>query len=176
MAMYELDGVKPTLPESGQCWIAGSAEVMGNVILRENASVWYGCVLRGDNDPIIIGENSNIQDLTVIHTDIGAPVTIGANVTVGHRVILHGCEIGDDTLIGMGSTILNRVKIGKNCIIGANALISEGKEIPDNSLVMGAPGKVVKEVSPQQVQMIRMSAMHYVENWQKHRAKMKKID
>jgi carbonic anhydrase/acetyltransferase-like protein (isoleucine patch superfamily) len=176
MAMYELDGVKPTLPESGQCWIAGSAEVMGNVILRENASVWYGCVLRGDNDPIVIGENSNIQDLTVIHTDIGAPVTIGANVTVGHRVILHGCEIGDDTLIGMGSTILNRVKIGKNCIIGANALISEGKEIPDNSLVMGAPGKVVKEVSPQQVQMIRMSAMHYVENWQKHRAKMKKID
>ena len=176
MAMYELDGVRPTLPEGGQCWIAGSAEVMGNVILHKNASVWYGCVLRGDNDPIIIGENSNIQDLTVIHTDIGAPVTIGANVTVGHRVIMHGCEIGDDTLIDMGSTNLNRVKIGKNCIIGANALISEGKEIPDNSLVMGAPGKVVKEVSPQQVQMIRMSAMHYVENWKKHAAGMKKID
>lgn len=175
MAMYEVDGVRPTLPGSGKYWIAGSAEVMGNVILRENASVWYGCVLRGDNDPITIGENSNIQDLTVIHTDIGAPVTIGANVTVGHRVILHGCEIGDDTLIGMGSTILNRVKIGKNCIIGANALIAEGKEIPDNSLVMGAPGKVIKDVSPQQIQMIRMSALHYVENWQKHKAKTVKI-
>jgi carbonic anhydrase/acetyltransferase-like protein (isoleucine patch superfamily) len=175
MAMYEVDGVRPTLPASGKYWIAGSAEVMGNVILQENASVWYGCVLRGDNDPITIGANSNIQDLTVIHTDIGAPVTIGANVTVGHRVILHGCEIGDDTLIGMGSTILNRVKIGKNCIIGANALIAEGKEIPDNSLVMGAPGKVIKDVSPQQIQMIRMSALHYVENWQKHQAKTVKI-
>lgn len=175
MAMYEVDGVRPTLPASGKYWIAGSAEVMGNVILRENASVWYGCVLRGDNDPITIGENSNIQDLTVIHTDIGAPVTIGANVTVGHRVILHGCQIGDDTLIGMGSTILNRVKIGRKCIIGANALIAEGKEIPDNSLVMGAPGKVIKDVTPQQIQMIRMSALHYVENWQKHQSKVVKV-
>lgn len=176
MATYELDGVRPTLATGGQCWIAGSAEVMGNVILHKNASVWYGCVLRGDNDPITIGENSNIQDLSVIHTDIGAPVSIGSNVTVGHRVILHGCDIGDDTLIGMGSTILNRAKIGKNCIIGANTLISEGKEIPDNSLVMGSPGKVVKELTPQQVQMIRMSAFHYVENWQKHAAKLKKLD
>jgi carbonic anhydrase/acetyltransferase-like protein (isoleucine patch superfamily) len=176
MAMYELDGVRPSLPESGNYWIAGSAEVMGNVILRENASVWYGCVLRGDNDPITIGENTNIQDLSVIHTDIGAPVTIGKNVTVGHRVILHGCEIGDDTLIGMGSTILNRVKIGRNCLIGANTLIAEGKEIPDNSLVMGAPGKVVKEVSDLQLQIIRMSAHHYVENWQRHRAGMKRVE
>ncbi len=175
MAIYEIGGVRPTLPADGRYWIAGSAEVMGNVVLKANASVWYGCVLRGDNDPITIGENSNIQDLTVIHTDIGAPVTIGANVTVGHRVILHGCEIGDDTLIGMGSTLLNRVKIGKNCIIGANALIAEGKEIPDNSLVMGAPGKVIKDVSPQQIQMIRMSALHYVENWHKHQAKAVKI-
>ena len=176
MAIYEVDGVRPRLPESGKYWIAGSAEVMGNVILKENASVWYGCVLRGDNDPITIGENTNIQDLTVIHTDIGAPVTIGANVTVGHRVILHGCTIGDDTLIGMGSTILNRVTIGKNCIIGANALIPEGKEIPDNSLVMGAPGKVVKDVSETQLQIIRMSAHHYVENWQRHKAGAKRID
>ena len=175
MALYKIDGEGPELPASGNCWVAESAEVMGRVVLKENASVWYGCVLRGDNDPIIIGENTNIQDLTVIHTDIGAPVTIGANVTVGHRVILHGCEIGDDTLIGMGSTILNRVKIGKNCIIGANALISEGKAIPHTSLVMGAPGKVVKEVSAPQIQMIRMSALHYVENWQKHAAQVKKI-
>lgn len=175
MAIYEIGGVKPELPASGRFWIAASAEVMGNVVLRENASVWYGCVLRGDNDPITIGENTNVQDLTVIHTDIGAPVTIGANVTIGHRVILHGCEIGDDTLIGMGSTILNRVKIGRNCIIGANTLISEGREIPDNSLVMGSPGKVVKEVSAPQAQMIRMSALHYVENWQQHAAQLKKI-
>lgn len=175
MAIYELDGVRPTLPGSGNCWIAPSAEVMGDVILKENASVWYGCVLRGDNDPIIIGENTNVQDLSVIHTDIGAPVTIGANVTIGHRVILHGCEIGDDTLIGMGSTILNRVRIGRNCIIGANALIPEGKEIPDNSLVMGAPGKVVKDVSEPQVQVIQMSAHHYVENWKRHKAGMKLI-
>lgn len=175
MAIYELDGVRPTLPQSGNFWIAPSAEVMGNVILKENASVWYGCVLRGDNDPIIIGENTNVQDLSVIHTDIGAPVTIGANVTIGHRVILHGCEIGDDTLIGMGSTILNRVRIGRNCIIGANALIPEGKEIPDNSLVMGAPGKVIKDVSEMQLQVIKMSAHHYVENWQRHKAGMKLI-
>lgn len=176
MAIFQLDGVRPTLPESGEFWIAGSAEVMGNVILKENASVWYGCVLRGDNDPITIGENTNIQDLTVIHTDIGAPVTIGANVTVGHRVILHGCEIGDDTLIGMGSTILNRVKIGRNCIIGANALIPEGKEIPDNSLVMGAPGKVIKNVSDAQIQVIQMSALHYVENWKRHKAGIQRLD
>jgi len=175
MAIYELDGARPELPASGKYWVAESAEVMGRVILRENASIWYGCVLRGDNDPIIVGENSNIQDLSVLHTDHGYPITIGANVTVGHRVVLHACTIGDDTLIGMGSTILNRAKIGKNCIIGANTLISEGKEIPDNSLVMGAPGKVVKEVSPQQVQMIRMSAIHYVENWQKHQARLMRI-
>ena len=170
MAIYELDGVGPTLPQSGNFWIAPSAEVMGNVILKENASVWYGCVLRGDNDPIIIGENTNVQDLSVIHTDIGAPVTIGANVTIGHRVILHGCEIGDDTLIGMGSTILNRVRIGRNCIIGANALISEDKEIPDFSLVVGVPGKVVRTLDPIVAETIRRSAGHYVDNWRRYAA------
>jgi carbonic anhydrase/acetyltransferase-like protein (isoleucine patch superfamily) len=175
MAIYEWDGARPELPASGNYWIADSAEVMGHVVLKENASVWYGCVLRGDNDPIIIGENSNIQDLSVLHTDVGFPITVGANVTVGHRVILHACTIGDNSLIGMGSTILNRAKIGRNCIIGANSLIAEGKEIPDNSLVMGAPGKVVKELSPQQTQLIKMSALHYVENWQKHQAKLKRI-
>ncbi len=175
MAIYEIDGTRPELPASGNYWVADSAEVMGRVILRENASIWYGCVLRGDNDPIIIGENSNIQDLSVLHTDIGFPIVVGANVTVGHRVILHACTIGDETLIGMGSTILNRAKIGRNCIIGANTLISEGKEIPDNSLVMGAPGKVVKEVSPQQVQLIRGSALHYVDNWKKHRDLVRKL-
>ncbi len=176
MALYELDGIRPAVPESGRFWVAPSAEVIGNIHLGENVSVWYGCVLRGDNEPVSIGDNTNIQDLSIIHTDIGAPVTIGRNVTVGHRVILHGCEIGDDTLIGMGSTLLNRARIGRNCIIGANALIPEGKVIPDNSLVMGAPGKIVREVSEAQVQVIRMSALHYVENWQRHRNGIVRLD
>lgn len=176
MAIYEIDGVRPTLPEDGQYWVAETAQVMGNVILKENASVWYGAVVRGDNDPITIGENTNIQDGSVLHTDVGAPLTIGSNVTVGHMVMLHGCTIGDDTLVGIGATILNNARIGKNCIIGAHALIPEGKEIPDNSLVMGAPGKIVKEVSDHQVQVIKMSAMHYVENWKRHRDGMKRID
>ncbi len=176
MAIYEIDGKRPTLPASGNYWVADNAQVMGNVILKENASVWYGAVLRGDNDPITIGENSNIQDGSVLHTDVGCPLTIGKDVTVGHMVMLHGCTIGDETLIGIGSTILNNAKIGKNCIIGAHALIPEGKDIPDNSLVMGAPGKIIKDVSALQIQVIRGSALHYVENWKRHRETLKRID
>ena len=176
MAIYEIDGTRPTLPESGSYWVADNAQVMGNVVMKENASVWYGAVLRGDNDPITIGENSNIQDGSVLHTDVGSPLTIGRDVTVGHMVMLHGCTIGEETLIGIGSTILNNAKIGKNCIIGAHTLIPEGKVIPDNSLVMGAPGKVVKEISDHQIQVIRMSAVHYVENWKRHRNSVKRID
>jgi len=176
MAIYEIDGTRPTLPESGSYWVADNAQGMGNVVMKENASVWYGAVLRGDNDPITIGENSNIQDGSVLHTDVGCPLTIGRDVTVGHMVMLHGCTIGEETLIGIGSTILNNAKIGKNCIIGAHTLIPEGKVIPDNSLVMGAPGKVVKEISDHQIQVIRMSAVHYVENWKRHRNSVKRID
>ncbi|MEL6475353.1 MAG: gamma carbonic anhydrase family protein [Pseudomonadota bacterium] len=176
MAIYKIGDTVPTLPEDGAYWVADNAAVMGNVILKTNASVWYGATLRGDNDPITIGENSNIQDGSVLHTDIGCPLTIGRDVTVGHMVMLHGCTIGDETLIGIGSTILNNAKIGKNCIIGAHALIPEGKEIPDNSLVMGAPGKVVKEISEHQAAVIKMSAVHYVENWKKHRAELTRID
>ena len=176
MAIYEIDGTRPTLPESGSYWVADNAQVMGNVVMKENASVWYGAVLRGDNDPITIGENSNIQDGSVLYTDVGCPLTIGRDVTVGHMVMLHGCTIGEETLIGIGSTILNNAKIGKNCIIGAHTLIPEGKVIPDNSLVMGAPGKVVKEISDHQIQVIRMSAVHYVENWKRHRNSVKRID
>lgn len=176
MAIYEIDGKRPTLPQGGSYWVAENAQVMGNVILKENASVWYGAVLRGDNDPITVGENSNIQDGSVLHTDVGCPLTIGKDVTVGHMVMLHGCTIGDETLVGIGSTILNNAKIGKNCIIGAHTLIPEGKVIPDNSLVMGAPGKVIKQVSDHQVQVIRMSALHYVENWKRHRETLKRID
>jgi carbonic anhydrase/acetyltransferase-like protein (isoleucine patch superfamily) len=166
---YSLSGIAPTLPTSGNFWIAPTASVIGNCILFENASVWFNAVLRGDNDPIIVGENSNIQDGAILHTDHGAPLTIGKNVTVGHLAMLHGATIGDNSLIGIGAVVLNHAVIGKNCIIGAKALIPEGKVIPDNSLVMGAPGKVIREVSTDQAQMLIGSALHYVENWKRYR-------
>jgi Carbonic anhydrases/acetyltransferases, isoleucine patch superfamily len=172
MSVYNLGNVAPELPSDGEYWIAPTAAVMGNVILKKNASVWWGATLRGDNDPIIIGENSNVQDGSVLHTDLGSPLTIGANVTIGHMVMLHGCTIGDNTLVGIGSIVLNGAKIGKNCLIGANCLITEGKEIPDNSLVMGAPGKVVREISDQQAMVIAAGAQHYVENWKRYRREL----
>lgn len=145
---------------------------MGRVILKKNASIWWGATLRGDNDPIVIGEGSNVQDGSVLHTDTGSPLTLGANVTVGHLVMLHGCEIGDGSLVGIGSIVLNGAKIGKNCLIGANCLITEGKEIPDNSLVMGAPGKVIRELSPEQAQRVALGAAHYVENWKRYKREL----
>lgn len=168
MAVFRLGGVSPVLPPEGEYWIAPNAQVMGNVKLEKNASVWFGAVLRGDNELITIGENSNVQDGSVLHTDMGAPLTVGRNVTIGHLVMLHGCTIGDGSLIGIGSVILNHVKIGKNCIIGANTLIPEGKVIPDNSMVMGSPGKVVRELGEDTGVMLRLSAEHYVENWQRY--------
>jgi|SRR6185436_18141384 len=173
MAIYELDGVRPET--DGPHWIADSATVLGRVKLKRNASVWFNAVLRGDNDPIVVGENSNVQDGSVLHTDIGNPTIIGDNCTIGHMVMLHGCTIGDNTLIGIGSIILNGAKIGKNCLIGANTLITEGKVIPDGSMVMGAPGKVVRELNEQQVGMITFSAHHYVENWQRYAKGLKRI-
>ena len=169
MTVYSLSGKAPVLPPEGDYWIAPNAVVIGNVILRKNASIWFGATLRGDCDPIEIGENSNIQDGSVLHTDVGVPLTIGKNVTVGHMVMLHGCSVGDNSLIGIGSIILNGAKIGRNCLIGANCLITEGKEIPDNSLVMGAPGKVVRELSPEQAAMMSAGAQHYVDNWKRYR-------
>lgn len=168
MTVYSLDGKTPSLPSEGDYWIAPNAAVMGNVVLKKNASIWFNVTVRGDNDPIEIGENTNIQDGSVLHTDVGMPLIIGKNVTVGHMVMLHGCTIGDNSLIGIGSIILNGAKIGRNCLIGANSLITEGKEIPDNSMVMGAPGKVVREVSEAQIQMLTGSALHYVENWKRY--------
>lgn len=176
MALYDLDGVKPITPESGNYWVAENATVLGRVILKEDASIWFNAVLRGDNDPIEIGENSNIQDGSVLHTDHGVPLTIGKNVTVGHMVMLHGCSVADGTLIGIGSTILNRAKIGKNCIIGAHSLIPEGKEIPDNSLVMGSPGKVVRQLDENAAQMIAASAQVYVDNWKRFKSGLTRID
>jgi carbonic anhydrase/acetyltransferase-like protein (isoleucine patch superfamily) len=176
MALYDFDGVRPQVPATGNYWVAENATVLGNVFLKENASVWFNAVLRGDNDPITIGENSNIQDGSVLHTDMGCPLNIGKDVTIGHMVMLHGCTIGDETLIGIGATVLNRAVIGKNCIIGAHALIPEGKVIPDNSLVMGAPGKVVKELSDGQRMLIKGSAQVYVDNWKRFKAGLTRID
>ena len=170
MNVYNLGDASPTLPGEDEYWIAPNAVVLGNVILKKNASIWFGATLRGDNDPIVIGENSNVQDGSVLHTDTGSPLTIGSNVTVGHLVMLHGCTIGDNSLVGIGSIILNGAKIGNNCLIGANVLITEGKEIPDNSLVMGAPGKVVRDISAQQAQMLTGSALSYVANWKRYKA------
>ena len=156
----------------GDFWVADNAVVVGKVLLKQDANVWFNAVLRGDNELITVGEGSNVQDGAVLHTDPGYPLVIGPHVTVGHKVMLHGCEIGEGSLIGINSVVLNGVKIGKNCIIGANALIPEGKEIPDNSMVLGTPGKVVKTLSEEQGMAIRIGAKHYVENARRFREQM----
>ena len=168
MNVYSLGDKQPQLPDEGEYWIAPNATVIGDVILHPGASVWFGTVIRGDNDPITIGADTNIQDGSVLHSDPGEPLTIGRGVTVGHMAMLHSCEIGDNTLIGIGAVILGRAKIGRNCLIGANTLITEAKVIPDNSLVMGQPGKVIRELEPGQVEALKASAAHYVQNWKRY--------
>jgi carbonic anhydrase/acetyltransferase-like protein (isoleucine patch superfamily) len=158
----------------GDHFIADSASVIGSVVLEHNASIWFNAVVRGDCDLITIGENSNVQDGSVLHADVGVPLTIGRNVTVGHKVMLHGCSIGDNSLIGINAVVLNGARIGRYCIIGANALVPEGREIPDFSVVMGSPGKVVKEVSEAQRAMLEMSALHYVENFKRYLRELKR--
>jgi carbonic anhydrase/acetyltransferase-like protein (isoleucine patch superfamily) len=175
MTIYTLDGVVPELPDEEAYWIAPCAVVVGKVKLERMASVWFGAVVRGDNDLILIGENSNVQDGAVLHTDSGLPLTVGRNCTIGHRAILHGCSIGDNTLIGMGATILNRARIGNNCLIGANTLITEGKVIPDNSLVMGAPGKIAGELNEEALSKLPQSAEGYVRNWQRFARGLKAV-
>lgn len=160
----------------GDFWVADSAVVLGSVLLKQDASVWFNAVLRGDNELITVGEGSNIQDGSVLHTDPGCPLVIGDHVTVGHKVMLHGCQIGDNSLIGINAVILNGAKIGRNCLIGANALITEGKEIPDNSMVLGAPGKVVRELSQDEIQGLRRAAEHYVANARRFRAGLEPQD
>jgi carbonic anhydrase/acetyltransferase-like protein (isoleucine patch superfamily) len=167
MPIYALDGISPELPEDGDYWIAPSADVIGKVRLMPNASVWFGAVLRGDNEWITIGQGSNVQEACVFHTDMGAPLTIGRNCTIGHKAVLHGCEIGDNTLIGMGAIVLNHAKIGRNCLIGAGALIPEGKVIPDNSLVVGQPGKIIRVLDEEAVAKLTSSAEGYQRNWKK---------
>ena len=172
--IYSL-GDKRISTDNDNFWIAPNAAVIGSVILKKNASIWFSATLRGDNDPIIIGENSNIQDGSVCHTDDGMPLIIGDNVTVGHKVILHSCTVGDNSLIGMGSTVLNNAKIGNNCLVGANTLITEGKEFPDNSMIVGSPGKVKRELTEQEVQIIKLSALHYVENMKRFKAQLSEV-
>jgi carbonic anhydrase/acetyltransferase-like protein (isoleucine patch superfamily) len=170
MTEYVLDGLGPTGPDDNEYWIAPTASVIGRVILKKNASVWFGAVLRGDNDPLVIGENSNIQDNAVLHTDPGVPLEIGAHVTVGHRAMIHGAVVGDQSLIGIGAILLNGARIGRNCIIGAGALVTEGKSIPDGSLAVGAPARVVRAVTEEERAMLLAGAMHYVENWKRFRS------
>ena len=167
MSIYSLDGVAPKIAEDA--YIAPNAQVMGNVELEAASSVWFGAVLRGDNDLIKIGARTNVQDNSVLHTDPGKPLLIGEGVIIGHKVMLHGCTIGDNTLIGIGATILNGAKIGKNCIIGAHALITENKEIPDGSMVVGAPGRIIKTLSEQHFAMLKLNAEVYVANAKRFR-------
>ncbi len=164
MALYALDGEKPDLVGTERAWVAPSAAVIGRVRLEADASVWFGAVLRGDNELIHIGQRSNIQDLTVIHTDPGFPCVVGEGVTVGHRAILHGCTIGDNALIGMGAVVLNGARIGRNCLVGAHALILENTEIPDNSLVIGAPGRIARTLDGDAIAGLKVSADRYVAN------------
>ena len=175
MAIYELDGQRPDLPTDERYWVADSAVVIGTVRLKRDASVWYGSSLRGDNEWVEVGEGSNIQENCILHTDIGFPLTIGARCTIGHSVILHGCTIADDSLIGMGAIVLNGVKIGRNCLVGAGAVVTEGKEFPDNSLIVGAPARAIREVNDKILQLIAFSAEFYVNNWQRYRKGLKKI-
>jgi carbonic anhydrase/acetyltransferase-like protein (isoleucine patch superfamily) len=173
VAVYELDQISPTIAESA--YVADSAQVMGDVHLGAHASVWFGVVIRGDTERITVGEGSNIQDGSVLHADFGVPLTIGNYVTVGHKVMLHGCTIGDETLVGIGAVILNKAKIGKNCLVGAGSLVTEGKEFPDGSVIMGSPAKVVRSLSPEQIQGLRMTALHYIDNAKRYQASFHKI-
>ena len=173
--LFRLGQHKPTVAKTS--WVAHNAAVVGNVVLKENSSVWFGATVRGDNEePITIGERSNIQDGSVLHADAGVPLTVGADVTVGHLATLHGCTIGDCSLIGIGATVLNRTVIGKNCLVGAHSLVPENKTIPDGSLVMGAPAKVIRALTEEQIAGLKASAAHYVQNAERFRRDLAPLD
>ena len=175
MPLYSLGNLTPKLPAEDRYWVAPDAHVIGQVELGEDVGIWFGAVLRGDNEPIVIGERTNVQEGVMIHTDPRFPVTIGAGCTIGHHAIVHGCTIGDNSLIGMGATILNGAKIGRNCLVGANALITEGKEFPDNSLIVGSPARVVRSLDETAAAGLGLSAESYVRNWQRFARDLKKI-
>ena len=173
MTLFSLDGISPQIHDD--CWVAPDANVIGKIVLEPGSSIWFGATLRGDNEVIHVGAGTNIQENTVMHTDMGYPLTIGEGCTIGHKALLHGCTIGDNTLIGMGAVVLNGAKIGKNCLIGANALVTENKEIPDGSLVMGAPGKVVRTLDEAAIEGLRQSALSYQNNMRRFRAGLTQI-
>ncbi len=173
MALYELDAHSPRL--AAGAWVADSAQVIGNVELAEDASVWFGAILRGDTELLSIGKGSNVQDGSVLHADLGFPVTLGANVTVGHQVMLHGCTVGDGSLIGIQAVVLNGAKIGRNCLVGAGALITEGKEFPDNMLIIGTPAKAVRTLTADDITRLQGNALNYVQRGQLFNTQLKKI-
>jgi carbonic anhydrase/acetyltransferase-like protein (isoleucine patch superfamily) len=174
MPLYQLDEHSPQLADGA--WVADSAQVMGKVVLAEDASVWFGAILRGDNETLTVGRGSNVQDGTVMHSDLGYPLTLGENVTVGHQAMLHGCTVGDGSLIGIQAVVLNGAKIGRHCLVGAGALVTEGKEFPDGSLIVGSPAKVVRQLTPEQIDGLRRSAEHYVENARRYKNGLRKLD
>ncbi len=176
MPLFQIDDVRPETPPSGNYWVAPTATVIGKVIIGEDVGIWFGTVIRGDNEAITIGKGSNIQENTVMHTDPSFPITIGEGCTIGHGAIIHGCTIGDNSLVGMGATVLNGAKIGKNCLIGANALVTEGKEFPDNSLIVGAPAKAVRTLDESAIAGLKMSASHYIANWKRFKSGLKEIE
>ena len=173
MAIYQLGDDAPRLAVTA--WVADSAQVIGRVSLAEGVSVWFGAVLRGDNEWVTLGARSNVQEGAVLHTDMGFPLTLGDDVTVGHQAMLHGCSVGDGSLIGIQAVVLNGARIGKNCLVGAGAVVTEGKEFPDNSLILGSPAKAVRELTPEQAARIKLSSLHYVDNAERYRAQLKKI-
>jgi carbonic anhydrase/acetyltransferase-like protein (isoleucine patch superfamily) len=166
MPLFELDGHRVAVPAGGRCWVAETAVLVGRVVIEEDASVWFGTVARGDNEPLVIGARTNVQDGCILHADPGFPLTIGPDATVGHGVILHGCSIGRGALIGMGAIVLNGANIGEECLVGAGALIPEGKQIPPRSVVLGSPGKIVREVNERDLAMMRSATQGYVDRWQ----------
>jgi carbonic anhydrase/acetyltransferase-like protein (isoleucine patch superfamily) len=167
MPIYALDGMRPTLPAPGRYWIAPNASVIGNVALAEDCGIWFGATLRGDNERISLGARSNIQEGGTLHTDIGFPLDIGEDCTIGHNAILHGCTIGAGSLIGMGAVVLNGARIGRGCLVGAGALVTEGKVFPDHCLIVGSPGKPIRTLSEDNIAQLKFSAAHYVENWRR---------
>ncbi len=175
MPIYELDGIAPELPANGNYWVAPDAHVIGRVKLGEDVGIWFGAVIRGDNEPIIVGNRTNIQEGATLHTDPGFPLTIGEGCTIGHQAIIHSCELGDNVLVGMGATILNGAKIGKNSLVGANALVTEGKEFPEGSLIVGAPARVVRMLDEASIDKLKKSAVNYAANFKRFKTGCRKI-
>jgi len=173
MAIYQLGDLVPDVHESA--WVADSAEVIGRVTLHEGVNIWFNAVLRGDNEMLTLGAGSNIQDGSVLHSDMGFPLTLGVGVTVGHKVMLHGCTVGDYSLVGIGAVILNGAKIGRHCLVGAGALVIEGKEFPDGSLIVGSPARVVRALEPAQIEALKLTSRHYIENAARYRDGLKRL-